>query len=164
MTWKPSLPKAAALGALAALIAIAVPCGAVSAAASALRAHVSAQQALAAAARGPLTQAWQDAGLELTLEAPHSPVQRDRRVTVALRGDDFAHYDQARFGPVSEALLTLNNGDPQAMVFVDAPAPEPDYFEALILATDMNLFGNSGSVLVRDAFGREMSFNFTHVF
>jgi hypothetical protein len=144
--------------------ALLISTGAALPAGNALRAHLRTQQAYAAASRGPLVQAWQEAGLEMQLEAPRPPFRQDRRLTVVLRGNEYSRFDPARFGTPVSAEFSLNGGEAQGMVFVDAPVGEPDYFEGWMLATELDPFTNSGVVVVRNAAGKDASFQFWSVY
>ena len=152
MKLKPLLFVAAALGVVAYTSA------------GPLRAEVLRQQDLAAQSRGPLVHAWQEAGLEVVLEAPRLPTQQGRHLAVLLRNEAFSRYDPDRFGTVFEVQLLLNDDPPRTLTFVDSPPGEADAFEVYLNASDFDFFSNSAIVLVRNTLGQEISFVLSNVF
>ena len=157
---KTTVMTCAALGALGLLFGS----GAASAAAKSLKGHALAQQSRFFGQRGPMVQAIQSTGLEMQIENPHLNVSHDRRVKILDRQHEYAYYNSSVFGEPVGGVLEVNGSPAVPLVFVDAPESEPDFFEGWILAQDLNIWGNSGSITMWDGNGREVEFSLIGVF
>jgi hypothetical protein len=149
------------LGSLAVLLGVALNSGE---ARGAFRSHWMNQQANLLEERGPLVVAHQDAGMEMQVSGPGGSVNQDRLVRIFDRRGEYAYHNELEFSCPVGAQLVVNGGGPQALMWVDAPLGEPDYFTGWILASDLLLWDNSGDVTVWDGQGHSLNFALRGVF
>ena len=149
------------LGSLAVLLGVALNSGE---ARGAFRSHWMNQQTNLLEKRGPLVVAHQDAGIEMQVSGPGGSVNQDRLVRIFDRRGEYAYHNELEFSCPVGAQLVVNGGVPQALMWVNAPLGEPDYFTGWILASDLLLWDNSGDVTVWDDQGHTLNFALRGVF
>ncbi|GEM_PF-2554883 len=151
-------------GTLILAVAFLLDVGLASGARTALRSHWMSQQVSLLRERGPLVLAQQKTGMEMQLSVPAGKLNQDRLVRVLDRRADYAYCDGQSFSQPLGAQIIVNSGAPQSMVWVDAPAGEPDFFMGWIRAVDLMLWDNSGDVAVWDGDGHTVKFSLKGVF